>query len=139
MSSRLLRTLHLVGDRVLIDPDGGEKQTRSGLYLPASVAEKQRVGSGRVVRVGPGYLTANPEFSETEAWNDVPRVRYLPLQAQPGDDAFYLRKEAIEIALGERRYYIVHHSAILALQRPERDLDEADLDDLDLSGLGLSS
>ncbi len=136
MASNPLRSLHLVGDRVLIDPDAGEKQTRSGLYLPASVAEKERIGSGRVVRVGPGYLTANPEFSESEAWSEVPSVRYLPLQAQPGDDAFFLRKEAVEIVLAERRYFIVHHGAIVALQRPEPTEDE--LDDIDLSGLGLS-
>jgi co-chaperonin GroES (HSP10) len=133
-----LETLHLVGDRVLIDPDAGEKQTRSGLYLPASVAEGERVAQGRVVRVGPGYLTANPEFSETEAWSDVPSVRYLPLQAQPGDEAFYLRKEAVEIRLGEARYFIVHHSAILALQRAHEEPTEEDLDDIDLSGLGLT-
>lgn len=132
-----LDTLHLVGDRVLIDPDAGEKRTRGGLYLPASVAEAERVAQGRVVRVGPGYLTANPEFSD-EAWRDVPSVRYLPLQAQPGDDAFYLRKEAVEMRLGEARYFIVHHSAILALQRPAGEPADDDLDDIDLSGLGLS-
>lgn len=108
----------LIGDRVLIEPDSGDKQTRSGLYLPASVADADRVGSGRVAAVGPGYLTANPEFSEGEFWaEDRSRVRYLPLQAEEGDFAFYLRKDAIELTFRETKYVIVHHHALLALVR----------------------
>ena len=95
-----MTALILVGDRVLIEPDAGEKQTRSGLYLPATVAEGDRVGSGRVAQVGPGYLTANPEFNEGEFWaEDRSSVRYLALQAEVGDFAFYLRKDAIELTL----------------------------------------
>lgn len=114
-----MQTLVLVGDRVLIEPEDGERQTRSGLLLPASVAEGDRVGGGRVAEVGPGYLTANPEFSEREFWAEGDSVRYLPLQAQPGDFAFYLRKDAIELTFRERKYVIVHHNAILALVRDD--------------------
>ena len=43
-----------------------------------------------MVRVGPGYLTANPEYSD-EPWTTPQQsVRYLPLQAQEGDFAFFL-------------------------------------------------
>ena len=118
--------LIVIGDRVLIEPDEGEQTTASGLVLPASVKEADKVGSGRVVRVGPGYVMPNPEFSEGEPWSQ-PRevVRYLPLQAKPGDFAFYMRKEAVEIVYEERKYLIVHHAAILALVRnePEDILD----------------
>lgn len=121
--------LILVGDRVLIDVDDGEKQTQAGLYLPATVVEKERVRSGRVVSIGPGYLTPNPDYSESESWaphRDA--VRYLPLQAKPGDLALFLRKEAIEIQYNDREYLIVPHGAILALIRPDAD-DIADLPD----------
>lgn len=117
-----MQSLVLVGDRVLIEPDNGERQTRSGLLLPASVAEGDRVGSGRVAEVGPGYLTANPEFSEQEMWaEDRSSVRYLPLQAQPGDYAFYLRKDGVELTFRDTHYVIVHHNAILALVREDED------------------
>ncbi len=125
--------LIVVGDRVLIEPQVGEQKTDSGLVLPASVAEQENVRSGRVVKTGPGYLTPNPEYSESETWKqtDDP-VRYLPLQARPGDFAFFLRKEAIEIRYEDTSYLIVPHSAILALVRehPEERSDTT-LDDLE--------
>ena len=74
---------------------------------------------GRVVRVGPGYLTANPEYSD-QPWrkpNDA--VRYLPLQAQPGDLAYFIRKEAIELRHEGKNYLIVQHGAIVILLRPD--------------------
>ena len=114
--------LIIVGDRVLIEPDEGEKQTASGLVLPATVTDRERVASGRVVRIGPGYLMANPEYAEDEPWKPSREaVRYLPLQARPGDVALYLRKEAIEIAYENKSFFIVHHAAILALVRTDTD------------------
>jgi chaperonin GroES len=112
----------MVGDRVLIAPDEGERRTNSGLVLPASVAEQERVHSGRVVSTGPGYITPNPEFSEGEPWSQNREVvRYLPLQAQSGDHAFFLRKEAIEIEFEGKPFLIVPHGAILALHRSSAD------------------
>ena len=54
----------VVGDRVLVEPIDGEQQTESGILLPATVADKERVRCGRVIQTGPGYLTANPEYSD---------------------------------------------------------------------------
>ncbi len=103
---------------MLLEPEDGEKQTRAGLYLPATVTEKDRVGSGRVIRVGPGYVIPNPEYSEDEPWAPQREaVRYIPLQAKPGDYAFYLRKDAVEITYEGKAYLIFPHAAILALVR----------------------
>lgn len=114
--------LIIVGDRVLLEPQDGEQQTNSGLYLPATVTEKEKVGAGRVVRVGPGHLMANPEYTDSEPWTHPERaIRYLPLQAQIGDFAFYLRKEAIELNYQDKAYLIVSHTAILALVRPKEE------------------
>ena len=119
--------LIVIGDRVLIEPQDGEKQTDAGLYLPATVTEKEKVGTGRVVRLGPGHLMPNPEYSEGEPWTQPNEaVRYLPLQALVGDFAFYLRGEAIEITSQNKAYLIVHHSSILALVRP----DPEDIEDI---------
>ncbi len=127
----------IIGDRVLIEPEGGEKQTKSGLYLPATVVDRERVCIGRIVRVGPGYIMPNPEYTDGEPWAPTKNAaRYLPLQAQIGDLAFFLRKEMIEVTFREKEYMIVSHSAILALVRPTADdiLDDIEgfdnLDDL---------
>lgn len=113
--------LIIVGDRVLIEAQDGEKQTDAGLLLPATVTEKEKVGTGRVVRVGPGHVMPNPEYSEGEPWVERQDsvARYLPLQAQPGDFAYYVRNESIEIDYQRKTFYIVPHSAILALSRPD--------------------
>ena len=128
----------IVGDRVLIRPDDGERQTQTGLYLPATVVDQDNVNIGQVVRVGPGYVIPNPEYTDSESWAPSKNVvRYLPLQAQPGDTAFFLRKEMIQITFRDENFVIVPHSAILALVRPSTDdiLDElednlGDMDDL---------
>ena len=116
--------LLIVGDRVLIRPDDGDKQTKAGLYLPATVLEQDRVGSGRVEQVGPGYVMPNPEYTG-EPWTaQRDAVRYLPLQARTGDYALFLRKEAVEIEYGGATYLIVPHGAILALVRPAHPEDD---------------
>lgn len=122
----------MVGDRVLISAEEGERKTSSGLVLPASVAEKERVRGGRVVSVGPGYVTPNPEFSEDEMWSqNKEAIRYLPLQARAGDFAFFLRKEAIEIDFEGKSYLIIPHNAILALHRNHANEILENLGDLD--------
>lgn len=124
MSPTALDTLVLIGDRVLVRPDDGEQTTRSGLLLPASVRDGETVGTGRVVAVGPGHLTVNPEFSEDEPWRtERSSVRYLPLQAQVGDAAFFLRASAIAVTLDGAPYLILPHHALLALTRAPHPLD----------------
>jgi co-chaperonin GroES (HSP10) len=116
--------LIVVGDRVLIRPEKGEQRTDSGLLLPESVAAQENVRSGRVVSTGPGYLTPNPEYSEGESWKQSSDpVRYLPLQAEPGDLAFFMRQEAIQLRHDGDEYLIVPHSAILALLRQDGEDD----------------
>lgn len=122
--------LIIVGDRVLVEQHDGEQLTHSGLYLPATVTEKEKVGTGKVVRVGPGHLMPNPDYNEGDPVTRLTEsVRYLPLQAQPGDFAFYLRKESIEINYQEKTYIIVPHNAILALVRSDGNVLQ-DLEDL---------
>lgn len=125
-----MSALLIVGDRVLIRPDDGDKQTKAGLYLPATVLEQDRVGSGRVEQVGPGYVMPNPEYTGEPWAAERNAVRYLPLQARPGDFAFFLRKERIEITFRDQPYFIVPHSAILALVRDEPEPEEDDGPDL---------
>ena len=111
--------LILVGDRVLIQPLDGEQTTQSGLILPATATERERVQTGRVIQVGPGYLMPNPRYTE-EPWTQVKEsIRFLPMQAERGDLAYFLRKEAFEFTYQGKVYLVVHHHAILALIRPD--------------------
>jgi co-chaperonin GroES (HSP10) len=112
------KNLIVVGDRVLIDPEEGSEKTSSGLYLPPTVKEKEKVQGGHVVKTGPGY--AIPESAPDESWKTGSReVKYLPLQAAEGDYALFLKDAAMEVEFEDKKYLIVPHSAILALVRTE--------------------
>ena len=113
-----LQKFIVVGDRVLIKPQEDIDKTSSGLYLPPGVTEKEKIQSGYVIKVGPGYATAAPQ--EDEPWKSTEEnVKYIPLQAKEGDLAIFLRKEAYEIEFDKEKYLIVPHSAILLLIRNE--------------------
>jgi len=106
----------VVGDRVLIRPEEDAAKTSSGLYLPAGVAEKERIQSGYVIKTGPGYPL--PAQVDEEPWKESKeKVKYIPLQVKEGDLAIFLRKEAFEIEFEREKYLIVSQSAILLLIR----------------------
>jgi len=117
---RMRKEIIVVGDRVLLKLDEGQDKTKSGLYLPASVREKEKVAMGRVVKVGPGYPIPNPNYTEDEPWS-TPKdpMRYIPLQAKDGDYAIFLREQGVEVEFEEEKYLIVPQSAVLMLVRDE--------------------
>lgn len=109
----------MVGDRVLIKPKSQQERTKSGLYLPPGVQEKEKIYSGYVLKVGPGYPI--PAISDgEEPWKDQKDdVKYVPLQPKEGDVAVYLQKSGYEIEFNKEKYVIIPHSAILLLIRDE--------------------
>ena len=93
-------------------------KTTSGLYLPSTVKEKEKIMGGHVAKTGPGYPI--PDSTPDESWTTGRKeVKYLPLQAAEGDYAIFLKDAAMEIEFEERKYLIVPHSAILAIVRTE--------------------
>jgi co-chaperonin GroES (HSP10) len=108
----------VVGDRVLVRPTEESQRTASGLYLPPGIAEKDKIQSGYVIKVGPGYATGtNPD---DEPWKEnKEQVKYIPLQAKEGDLAIFLRKEAFEIEFEKEKLLIVPQSALLLLIRDD--------------------
>ena len=112
-----LDKLIAVGDRVLIKPSTAQSKTKSGLYLPPGVQEKENIHSGYVVKVGPGYPI--PAITDIdEPWKDKSEeVKYVPLQPKEGDLAIYLQNSGYEIFFNQEKYVIVPHSAILLLIR----------------------
>ncbi|GAB3761991.1 co-chaperone GroES [Spirosoma pomorum] len=113
-----LKRLIVVGDRVLIKPKDPTDRTASGLYLPPTVQEKEQVQSGYVVKVGPGYPIPAPV--DDEPWKETEeKVKYMPLQAQEGDVALYLQRNAIDLQYEGEQYVIVPQASILMLERSE--------------------
>ena len=114
------KNLIVIGPRVLISLDKSESRTDAGLYLPASVKERDEVQSGLIVKTGPGYPVHDHEFGSQEPWSvSQKETRYLPLEAREGDYALFLKKDGIEIEYDGEKYLIVPHSAVLATVRTE--------------------
>lgn len=116
-----LKKLIVVGDRVLIKPKAMSDKTKSGLYLPPGVQEKEKIQSGYVIKVGPGFPIPLPSDDVDEPWKkDIEdKVKYLPLQAKEGDLAIFLQKGAFEVSYEGEKYFIVPQHSILLLEREE--------------------
>lgn len=114
------KELILIGDRVLILPEEEQGRTDTGLYLPEGVKERDKVQSGTVVKVGPGYPVATPEDLEAEPWKPPhSQAKFLPLQVQEGDYCIFLRNYAVEVDYAAKKYLVVPHSAILVIERKD--------------------
>lgn len=118
-SDNKLKKLILVGDRVLIKPKKQTERTSSGLFLPPGVQEKEKIQSGYIIKVGPGYPLPLPS-DEDEVWKGKEeQVKYIPLQAEEGDLAIFLQKGAIEVVYEDEKYFIVPQASILMLERED--------------------
>jgi co-chaperonin GroES (HSP10) len=113
------KNLIIIGDRVLIEPDERSDKTGSGLYLPATVKEKEKVVGGYIVKTGPGYVVHDPTSEEPFATGKKKELKFIPLQAVEGDYAIFLKETATEIEFEGKKYLIVPHTGILALVRTE--------------------
>lgn len=112
-----LENFIMIGDRVLIKPKSPLDKTKSGLFLPPGVQEKEKLQSGYVVKAGPGYPI--PAINEVEEpWKDKSDdVKYVPLQIKEGDLAIYMQNGGFEIEFQKEKYLILPHSAVLMVVR----------------------
>jgi len=118
-----LSKLIIIGDRILIKPRSQADKTDSGLFLPPGVLEKEKIQSGYVIKVGPGYPIPFPS-DDMEPWKEPQEsIKYIPLQAQEGDLAIFLQKGAYEVMYEGQKFYIVAQNAILMLERDEELFD----------------
>lgn len=115
-----LRNLIIIGDRVLIKPKSLSDKTKTGLYLPPGVQEKEIVQSGYIMKVGPGYPLAQTSEDIEESWKETDdKVKYIPLQVKEGDLAVFLQKGSIEVVYKDEKYFIVPQNHILMIEREE--------------------
>ena len=118
------KQLIVVGDRVLVKVEEGEERTNVGLYLPPTAVDNQAVQGGRIIATGPGLPMPDLGDPGDEPWRltGAREMRFLPMQARPGDYALFFRKAAVEITFEHERYLVVPQTAILALVRdPDED------------------
>lgn len=123
MDGQMSREVIVVGDKVLIKPEQENAKTPSGLFLPVGVKESEPAMGGYVVNVGPGYPTVEP-VTDGEPWSAGSKtgMRYVPLQANKGDFAIFLRSNAVEVEIDGSKYLIVPHSALLLIIRDKLPL-----------------
>lgn len=108
----------VIGDKVLVRPDEAPGKTDGGLYLPPSVAEREKVQSGYIIRTGPGYPVAPP--ADEEPWKESNEgAKFIPLQVKEGDYAVYLKKDALEVEFEGEKLFIISQSSILMVLRDE--------------------
>ena len=108
----------MVGDKLLVKPKNPQSKTKSGLYLPPTVQQGEKIQCGYIIKVGPGYpLPLQAE--DKEVWEKNKEVNYLPLQAHEGDLAVFLQNSSYEIKFNDTTYLIVPHSAVLMLIRDD--------------------
>ena len=72
METSMKKKIILVGDKVLVSPEKDQEKSTHGLYLPPGVKEKEKVQSGYIVKVGPGYPVVNPNYVDQEPWSTTP-------------------------------------------------------------------
>ncbi|MDR2915606.1 MAG: co-chaperone GroES family protein [Tannerella sp.] len=119
IDNKELEKFLMIGDKVLVKPTNPQGKTKSGLLLPPSVQEGEKLQTGYVIKIGPGIPLPSQQ-EEDEAWKKKENnVSYLPLQAKEGDLAIYLQNAGFEILINEEKYLILPHSSILMLIRDE--------------------
>ena len=110
----------MIGDKVLVKPTNPQGKTKSGLLLPPTVQEGERLQTGYVIRSGPG-IPIPSHSDDYEAWQKKEeKVSYIPLQVQEGDFAVYLQNAGFEVLINDEKYLILPHSSILMLVRDEK-------------------
>jgi chaperonin GroES len=113
-----IKNLIIIGDRVLIKPKNKIEKTKSGLYLPVGIQEKEKIQSGYIVKIGPGYAIA-PDIDES--WKSTEyKIKYIPLQVKEGDLAIFLLYQSYEVFYKNEKYFIVPQTAILMIEREKK-------------------
>jgi len=109
----------MIGDKVLVKPSNPQGKTKSGLLLPPTVQEGERLQTGYVIKAGPGIPI--PRSDEYEVWEKKEdKTSYIPLQVKAGDFAVYLQNAGFEVLINDEKYLIMPHASILMLVRDEK-------------------
>ena len=91
-----------LGDRVLVEPlrEDSEGKTKTGIIIPETV-DKEKPERGKVVAVGAGRLTDEGKL--------------VPLRVKKGQTIIFSKYGPDEIKIGDKEYFIISESHILAI------------------------
>ena len=110
----------MIGDKVLVKPTNPQGKTKSGLLLPPTIQEGERLQTGYVIKAGPG-IPIPSHSDEYEVWEKKEnKTSYIQLQVKEGDFAIYLQNAGFEILINDEKYLILPYSSILMLVRDEK-------------------
>ena len=85
-------------DRVLLEVEESEKETKSGILLPTAAQEKSQIA--KVVAVGKG--------GELDG-------KKIELQVEKGDRVLYSKYAGTEVTVEDKKYVVVRQADILAI------------------------
>ena len=88
-----------LGDRVLIKPSEGKKQTKGGIVLPDTAKEKPQ--EGEIIAVGEGRKTDEGKL--------------IPLTVKVGNKVLYGKYSGTEIDVDGEEYLMVKEDDVLAI------------------------
>lgn len=96
-----MSNLRPLGDRCLVEPIDAKDEalTKSGIIIPETV-DKEKPHQGKVIAVGPGK------------YDDGVLV---PMTVKVGDTVIFSKYSPDEIKMGDKEYYILSESNILAI------------------------
>jgi len=92
-----------LGDRVLVEPlttDLYAAKSKGGIIIPETVS-KERPEKGKVIAVGPGKRTDTGDI--------------VPIGVKKGQIVIFSKYGPDEIKVGDKEYYILNESQILAV------------------------
>ncbi len=92
-----------LGDRVLVEPVSAENRgakTKSGIIIPDTI-DKEKPEQGIVAAVGPGKIGDDGKL--------------IPVSVKKGQKVIFSKYGPDEIKIGDKEYYILSESSILAI------------------------
>jgi len=91
-----------LGDRVLVEPllEDDSSKSKHGIIIPETVT-KEKAEKGLILEVGTGRLTDEGKI--------------IPLRVKKGQKIVFSKYGPDEIKVGDKEYYIISESSILAI------------------------
>ena len=92
-----------LADRVVVEPltEDDNQTTASGIIIPDTV-DKDRPNTGKVVAVGPGKYNEDGD-------------ELIPMSVKVGQKVLFTKYGPDEFTVGDKEYYVVSESNILAV------------------------
>ena len=96
----MTKTLHPIGDHIVVEPMEREEKTASGIIIP-DTASKEKPQQGKVLAIGPGKMTDSGSR--------------MPMDVKEGDTVLFTKYGPTEVKVEGKELYILNNTDILAV------------------------